>query len=397
MNKICQIPRFIFVSILGLLSMLPPLAVDMYLPAFISIARDLNIAAEQVQYTLTFFAYGMAFGQLCWGPISDSLGRKPIILLGITISTLVALILPNTTAIILFTLLRFIQGFFAAAPVVVVGALLRDLFSKNELSKIMSSVSLVFMIAPLIAPILGGYIVAYAHWSMIFYVIGFMGIGAFCLVCWLIPETHCAENRVPLSLRIIMQNFVQLWRQKAVLGYMFATSFGFGGLFAAITAGSIVYIDIYGIPPEQFGYFFLLNSLVMIGVAFLNRKWVTHLGTETMLRIGLTLQFISGVWLVLTQLWELGFWAMTVGIAVFVGQNSLISANAMASVLTQFPTIAGTANSLIGGVRFATGAIVGSCVAMMKISSAAPMLYTMFFCTLIASAVYYGLTYQKIR
>ncbi|OOF58577.1 Bcr/CflA family multidrug efflux MFS transporter [Rodentibacter myodis] len=397
MNKIPVTSHIIFIITLGLLSMLPPLAVDMYLPALLAISTDLNVEAENSQYTLTFFAYGMALGQLCWGPISDSMGRKPIILLGIAISSFIALCLPNITSIITFTLLRFIQGFFASASVVVVGALLRDLFNKNELSKIMSSVSLVFMVAPLLAPIIGGYIVTYAHWSIIFYIIGFMGVVSLYLVWRLIPETHRLENRIPLNWRIVVQNFIQFWQRKTIRGYILATSFSFGGLFAVITTGSIVYIGVYGISPAQFGYFFILNILVMIGVAFLNRKWVVHWGTEMMLRIGLTLQFIAGVWLVLTQLFDLGFWSMTFGIALFVGQNSLISTNTMASVLTQFPTLAGTANSLIGGIRFATGAIVGSCITILQINSAAPMLYTMFCCTLIASIGYYGLTYRCIR
>ena len=124
------------------------------------------------------------------------------------------------------------------------GALLRDLFSKDQLSRIMSTITLVFMIAPLVAPIIGGYIVKYFHWHMIFYVIGIMGFLAALLVFFIIPETHKKENRIPLRLNIIARNFMMLSKQKEVLGYMAAASFGFGGLFAFVTAGSIVYIGI---------------------------------------------------------------------------------------------------------------------------------------------------------
>ncbi|HDR0713211.1 TPA: Bcr/CflA family efflux MFS transporter, partial [Pasteurella multocida] len=145
----------IFIITLGILSMLPPLGVDMYLPAFLLIAKDLNVTPEQVQHTLTFFAAGMAIGQLFWGPVGDSYGRKPIILLGVLVSAVAALILTHIYSIGQFTGFRFIQGFFGAAPVVLVGAILRDLFHKNELSRIMSSITLVFMLAPLLAPIIG--------------------------------------------------------------------------------------------------------------------------------------------------------------------------------------------------------------------------------------------------
>ncbi|OOF37712.1 Bcr/CflA family multidrug efflux MFS transporter [Rodentibacter heidelbergensis] len=390
-------PTFIFIVTLGILSMLPPFGVDMYLPAFLEIAKDLKISPEQVQHTLTAFAYGMAFGQLFWGPFGDSFGRKPIILLGVIIGAITALVLTEINAIGNFTVLRFVQGFFGAAPVVLSGALLRDLFSKNELSKVMSTITLVFMIAPLIAPIIGGYIVKYFHWHAIFYVIALMGALSALLVFFIIPETHKKENRIPLRLNIIARNFISLWKQKEVLGYMFTASFGFGGLFAFVTAGSIVYIGIYGIPVDQFGYFFMLNIAIMTFASFLNGRFVTKLGAETMLRIGLSIQFLSGMWLILTALFDFGFWAMAIGVAFFVGQNPLISSNAMASILEKFPTMSGTANSLVGSVRFATGAVMGSLVATMKMDTAAPMLLTMGACVIIAALAYYFLTYRNLK
>lgn len=382
---------------LGILSMLPPFGVDMYLPSFLEIAKDLKISPEQVQHTLTAFAYGMAFGQLFWGPFGDSFGRKPIILLGVIIGAITALVLTEINSIGNFTALRFVQGFFGAAPVVLSGALLRDLFSKNELSKVMSTVTLVFMIAPLVAPIIGGYIVKYFHWHAIFYVISLMGALSALLVFFIIPETHKKENRIPLRLNIIARNFMNLWKQKEVLGYMFAASFGFGGLFAFVTAGSIVYIGIYGIPVDQFGYFFMLNIAIMTFASFLNGRFVIKVGAETMLRIGITIQFLSGMWLILTALFDFGFWSMALGVAFFVGQNPLISSNAMASILEKFPTMSGTANSLVGSVRFATGAVMGSLVATMKMDTAAPMLFTMGACVVIAVLAYYFLTYRNLK
>lgn len=390
-------PTFIFIIALSILSMLPPLGVDMYIPSFLNIAADLQITPEQVQHTLTAFAYGMAAGQLFWGPFGDSFGRKPIILLGVIIGALMALALTHVYHIGQFIGLRFIQGFFGAAPVVLSGALLRDLFHKDELSKVMSTITLVFMIAPLLAPIIGGYIVKYFHWHMIFYVIGIMGILAASLVWRVVPETHKKENRIPLRLNIIARNFLTLWRQKEVLGYMFATAFGFGGLFAVITAGSIVYIGIYHIPVDKFGYFFVLNIAVMTVATFINRRFVLKYGAESMLRLGLGVQFAAAIWLLLTAIFDLGLWPMTFGIALFVGQNPLISSNATASILEKFPSLAGTANSLVGSVRFGIGAITGSCVAAMKMESAAPMLFTMAGCSLIGVVSYYWLTVRNMK
>ena len=362
--------NFIFVITLGILSMLPPLGVDMYLPAFLTIAQDFGVTNDQVQHTLTSFAYGLALGQLFWGPFGGSFGRKPIILLGVMVASVAALILTQIHSIGNFTALRFMQGFFGAAPVVLVGALLRDLFDKNELSKMMSTISLVFMVAPLLAPIIGGYIVYFFHWHAIFYVIAFMGF---------------------LSI------FMALWRQKQVLGYMFTTSFAFGGLFAFVTAGSIVYIGIYGIKPENVGYFFMLNIAIMASSSFLNRRLVGKFGAETMLRYGLGVQFLAGIWLMGVILFDLGFWPMALGIAVFVGQNPLISSNSMASILEKFPNAAGSANSMVGSVRFGIGACIGSLIALMPTDSALPMLLTMGGCSLVSVLFYVFLTAKNLK
>lgn len=387
----------IFIITLGILSMLPPLGVDMYLPAFLLIAKDLNVTPEQVQHTLTFFAAGMAIGQLFWGPVGDSYGRKPIILLGVLVSAVAALILTHIYSIGQFTGFRFIQGFFGAAPVVLVGAILRDLFHKNELSRIMSSITLVFMLAPLLAPIIGGHLVSWFHWHSIFYVISFMGFLSCLLVFVIIPETHHKTQRIPLRLGVVGRNFLALCQQREVLGYMFASAFGFGGLFALITAGSIVYVGLYGIPVDKFGYFFMFNIAVMIIGFFINGRIVNKVGTEVMLKAGLLIQFIAAIGLITVSLFDLGFWLMTFCLAIFAGQNPLISSNAMASILEKFPKMAGTANSVVGSVRFGTGAIVGSLVALMPMKSAAPMLLTMACCSVAAVSCYYFLIYRHSK
>lgn len=387
----------LFVVTLGILSMFPPLAIDMYLPAFLNIAADLKIAPEQVQHTLTFFTFGMAAGQLFWGPVGDSYGRKPLILLGALVSTVTAFMLTDIKTIENFTALRFLQGFFGAAPVVLVGALLRDLFGKNELSKMMSMITLVVMIAPLVAPIIGGYLVKFFHWHSIFYVISAIGFLSVVLVFFIVPETHQKEKRIPLRLNVVWRNFVTVWKHKEVLGYMIASGLGFGGMFTFLTAGSIVYIGLYGVAVDQFGYFFMLNIGVMTLGSFLNGRIVQKVGAEKMLQFGLGMQFISAAWLIAVIIFDLGFWAMVVGVAVYVGQNALVSSNAMASILEKFPTMAGTANSVAGSVRFGLGACIGSVVATMKMDSAIPMLLTMATCGFSAVVCYYLLTYRTIK
>lgn len=385
-----------FVLTLGVLSMLPPLGIDMYLPAFLNIAQDLNVPAERVPYTLTLFTLGLAIGQLFWGPVGDSFGRKPIILLGTTVGAIAAFCLTAVNSIEYFTALRFIQGFFGAAPVVLVGALLRDLFNKEKFSQIMSMVTLVVLVAPLLAPILGGYVVKHWHWHNIFYFIALAGVISLLLVGFIIPETHKAENRIPLRLNLVLRNFVTIWKQKEVLGYMLSSGFGVAGMFVFLTLGPIVYIDLYGVAVDHFGYFFMLNIAIMTLSSFMNGRLVAKVGSERLLQFGFSVQFIAAVWLILVAIFDLGLWSMAIGVALFVGQNSMISSNAMAAILEKFPTMAGTANSIAGTVRFGLGAIIGSLVALIHLTNAIPMLLTMASCSVLAVFIYYGLTYRTL-
>ena len=300
-------PDLLFILIMGLLSMLTPLAIDMYLPAFVKIANDLNVSEEMISQTLALFTLGFAFGQLFWGPLSDSYGRKPIILIGIITSALVSLAITQIHHIHHFYILRFVQGFFGASPAVVTGALLRDLFAKNEFARQMSMIMIVTMIAPLIAPVLGGHLTDWFHWHIIFYVLMILGLLAALLVSYKIPETLPKFKRVPLKIGNTLRIYGKLLSNKKVLGYIFCNSLSYSGMFCFITTGSIVYTKLFGVAPQHFGYFFLLNVIVMMTATSLNGKFVTKIGVEKSLRLGLTIQLIAGAWLVICGIFHLGY------------------------------------------------------------------------------------------
>ncbi|MWQ64343.1 Bcr/CflA family multidrug efflux MFS transporter [Glaesserella parasuis] len=391
MNKITR-PNGLFVVIMGLLSMLPPLAIDMYLPSFLDIAQDLSVSQEKVQTTLAIFTFGFAIGQLFWGPIADSFGRKPIILLGLSGGAVAAFFLTQVLSIENFYLLRLLQGLFGAAPAVVLGALVRDIFDRNQFARLMSTIMIITMIAPLVAPILGGYVAKWLHWHAIFYILMVMGIVCVCLVATLIPETLSTENRMPLSFRQVLQNFTTLISHKATLGYVLVGGMSFAGMFCFLTSGSLVYIGLYGVSSEYFGYFFMLNIAVMMVMTFINGRLVTKIGSEKMLRIGMSLQLLAGIWLIISATLQLGLWSMAIGVAFFVGMVSTIGSNASAAILDRYPQMAGTANAVAGTARFGIGSLVGAGLSHIPLTSERPMLYTMAACTIVGFIAYYFLS-----
>lgn len=393
MNKITR-PNGFFVVIMGLLSMLPPLAIDMYLPSFLDIAQDLSVSQEKVQTTLAIFTFGFAVGQLFWGPIADSFGRKPIILLGLSGGAVASFFLTQVFDIENFYLLRLIQGLFGAAPAVVLGALVRDLFDRNQFAKMMSTIMIITMVAPLVAPIVGGYVAKWFHWHAIFYILMIMGIICTCLVAIQVPETLIKENRMPLSFKKVLQNFAALISHKATLGYVIAGGFSFAGMFCFLTSGSLVYIGLFGVSSEHFGYFFMLNVGVLIVMTFINGRLVSKIGSEKMLQIGLGLQLLAGIWLAISATLQLGLWPMAIGVSVFVGMLSTISSNATAAILDRYPQMAGTANAVAGTARFGIGSLIGAGLSHIPLTSERPMLYTMTSCVIIGCIAYYFLSCQ---
>lgn len=388
-------PHPCFFIILGMMAMLPPLAIDMYLPSFLDIAKDLTVSQEKVQTTLAIFTFGFAIGQLFWGPIADSFGRKPIIIIGLAGASVAAYLLTTVASIENFYLLRLIQGLCGAAPAVVLGALVRDLFDRNRFAQMMSVIMIISMIAPLIAPILGGYVAKYFHWHSIFYLLMAMGVACIGLVGWKIPETLSIEKRQPLQFVKVFKNFGTLLSHKATLGYVLVGGLSFAGMFCFLTSGSIVYIGIYNIPQENFGYFFGLNITVMVTMTALNGKLVTQIGSENMLRIGLGIQLLAGIWLALVAVFDLGFWAMALGIPFFVGTISTIGSNATAAILERYREMAGTANAVAGTARFGIGSLAGLLLSHFEIHSARPMLYAMAICTLLGFLAYYFLSCKQ--
>ena len=382
-------PHPCFFIILGMMAMLPPLAIDMYLPSFLDIARDLAVSQEKVQTTLAVFTFGFAVGQLFWGPVADSLGRKPIILIGLAGAALAAYFLTQVEDINTFYFLRLTQGLFGAAPAVVLGALVRDLFERNRFAQMMSVIMIITLIAPLVAPVLGGYIAKYLHWHSIFYTLVAMGIACVVLVAWKIPETLVPEKRQPINFKQVLINYAKLLSHKLTLGYVMVGGLTFAGMFCFLTSGSLVYMGIYGVSQEHFGYFFMLNMVVMISMTAINGKLVTKLGSETMLRIGLITMLTAGIWLAIVATFELNFWLMVVAVPFYIGMLSTVGSNATAVVLDKFPQMAGTANAVAGTARFGIGSVVGALLSQIAVTSAKPMLYAMTLCVVLAAAIYY--------
>ncbi|MEQ4451397.1 MULTISPECIES: Bcr/CflA family multidrug efflux MFS transporter [Kosakonia] len=368
------------VFILGLLAMLMPLSIDMYLPALPVIAEQFGVPAGSAQMTLSTYILGFAVGQLLYGPMADSIGRKPVILGGTLVFAAAAVACALAQSIEQLITMRFFHGLAAAAASVVINALMRDIYPREEFSRMMSFVMLVTTIAPLLAPMIGGAVLVWFNWHAIFWILAIAALLVSAMIVFFIRETLPVEKRQKFHFRTTLGNFASLFRHKRVLSYMLASGFSFAGMFSFLSAGPFVYIEINHISPQDFGYYFALNIVFLFVTTMINGRIVRRVGALNMFRSGLWVQFAMALWMVVTALMDVGFWSLVLGVAAFVGCVALVASNAMAVILDEFPHMAGTASSLAGTFRFGIGAIVGALLSMATFNTAWPMIWSITFC-----------------
>jgi DHA1 family bicyclomycin/chloramphenicol resistance-like MFS transporter len=234
----------------------------------------------------------------------------------------------------------------------------------------------------------GGAVLVWFSWHAIFWILALAALLASAMIFFLIHETLPVERRQKFHLRTTIGNFATLFRHKRVLSYMLASGFSFAAMFSFLSAGPFVYIELNHVAPQHFGYYFALNILFLIVMTLINSRFVRRFGPLAMFRFGLFVQFAMAIWLVLSTMLGFGFWSMVLGVAAFVGCVSMVSSNAMAVILDEFPHMAGTASSLAGTFRFGIGALTGALLSFATFNSAWPMIWSIAVCAT-CSIVFY--------
>ncbi|WP_339388026.1 Bcr/CflA family multidrug efflux MFS transporter [Vibrio caribbeanicus] len=375
--------------LLGAIAAMTPLAIDMYLPAMPNIAKDLAVAESAVQMTLSVYIGAFAVGQLIHGPLADSFGRKPVLLIGIFFFAIASVLSAMVNSIETLMLARGFQGFAGAAVAVIIQAIVRDMFDREDFTRVMSFVTLIMTIAPLVGPLLGGHISVWLGWRAIFIILTVIAILIGIAVLRKIPETLSEKNKQSLRFGVVTRNYLSLFKDPVAMGLILCSAFSFSGMFAFLTAGSFVYIDVYGVKPDHFGYFFGFNIVAMMVMTSLNGRLVKKVGSHFMLRLGLAIQFLAGVGLFVSLLIGPEFWQLVLFIALYISTLSTIGSNASGLLLSHYPKMAGTASSLSGSLRFGISSLVGGLVAVFPASITLSMVAMMAFCAVASALCYY--------
>ncbi|WP_290619848.1 MULTISPECIES: multidrug effflux MFS transporter [unclassified Arsukibacterium] len=345
-----------------------PLAIDMYLPAMPMMATELGTSIGLVQQSLSIFLAAYGIGMLLFGPLADMLGRRPLAVFGLSGFILASVALSQVDSIEWFLAWRALQALAGAAASVVVPGIIRHLYQQHT-AKGMSYVSMIMMLAPLVAPALGSGVIWLANWQAIFLFLAMYGLVVVFFSWRYLPEIKSDNGQRRPA---FFSGYLKVFRQKSAWPDIASSMFASFAFFCFLTAVSFVYIGYFGVTEQMFALLFGFNVLALMSANLLNSRLVVRFGPQRMLRFGLMVALVCAGLLCGFNYAGLGLWYTVFTIAPLMASLGLMATNADAMIIMQFPDNSGTATAVIGTLRFGSGAIAGPLLAWFYTGDALP-------------------------
>jgi len=382
--------------VLGAVMATGPLALDMYLPALPTLEAEFAASTARVQHTVSAYLFGMGLGQLAFGPLTDRFGRKRPLLLGLGIFALASAGCALAHSIDSFALLRFAQALGGSAGMVVIRAVIRDRFDAIQSARVLSLMMLVMGVAPILAPLAGGWLLVNGSWHWIFWVLAAYALFCVAAVFLFLEESHPPDARAP-SVGRALAGVLPLMQDRRFLGPNLVFMAAFGAFFAYLAAAPFVFIRFFSVPADRFGWYFGANALGFIAVSQLNRRLVAGRGPRRVLGWGVYLLCGATLLLLACALTGIaGFAGVFGALFLAVASLGLIASNAVAVALAPFGNRAGGASSLLGASQALTGVVASAAVGWIHAQGAVPMAVVVAACAAI-SFVSYALLVKSER
>lgn len=373
--------RFYTIFTLGLLSAMGAFSIDMYLPGFPDIARDLHTTIAHITLSITSFFIGISIGQMIYGPLLDKYGRKKPLYIGLAVYLLTSVACayaPTANALIG---IRFLQALGSCAGMVASRALVRDIFPVEENAKIFSLLMLVLALSPIVAPTLGGYMTSLFGWQSIFFVLASIAAVTLLLVYFKLPEGRKPETSLSLLPRPIINGFLEVARVPQFYTYAFAGAIASSGLYAYIAGSPFVFMELYHVSDKQYGWIFAFIAMGLITASQVNTLLLRKYSSEQIIKATLFCQCLAGIALVLgTWFHLLGLFSTIFLIWVFLSTQGFAFPNSSALCLAPFSKNAGTASALMGAIQLGIGAVSTALVSILNNGTPMPMAAVMCVC-----------------
>ncbi|MFD1605118.1 multidrug effflux MFS transporter [Flavobacterium artemisiae] len=373
------------ILILGSLTALGPFSIDMYLPGFSGIAKDLHTTVAKVSMSLSSYFIGISAGQLLYGPLLDRFGRKKPLFIGLLVYILASLGCIYVADIDAFILLRFIQAIGSCAATVASVAMVRDLFPVKDIPKVFSLLMLVVGLSPMLAPTVGGYVTEDLGWHAVFFILMCMGILILVASQMGLPNTYKPDTSISLKPKPIIANFWSVLKEPQFFTYAFTGSIAFSGLFSYVAASPIIFMDIYKVDAKIYGWIFAFMSVSFIGSSQLNSILLKRFSSEQMIFGALISQsVISIIFLFLAMNDLLGLYETIGMLFLFLACLGISNPNTAGLTLAPFAKNTGSASALMGAIQLGLGALASFAIGVFVKDSVTPMVAIMTTTTITA-------------
>lgn len=358
---------------LGVVVAVAPLTIDMYLPAFPALQAAFGSDQAAVQLTLSFYFLGMTVGQVIYGPVSDRIGRLKPLVFGISLYLLASVACIFAPSIETLTATRMLQALGGCAGVVITRAIARDLFEPQEMARVLSTLIMIIGVAPILAPMLGAWLLVQFGWQAIF---AFLAVYA--LACLAAIRLGLAESWKPPAnppgLADVLASYARLLRHRRFMGYALAGSMAQAGMFGYIATSSFVFIDVYGVSPQGFGMIFGVVAFGLISASQVNARLLKRYRSEVVLRRAIASNlFFGGVLLVMVLSDTGGLWGVAVPLFLAISSLGFSFPNSTAAAMAPFGDRAGMASAMLGTLQFGIAGVVSYLVGHVHDGTALPL------------------------
>jgi DHA1 family bicyclomycin/chloramphenicol resistance-like MFS transporter len=379
---------FFLILVLGTLTALSPFSIDMYLPGFPAIAKDLHTTTEDVARSLSSFFIGLAFGQLLYGPLMDRFGRKRPLYFGLLLYIVVSVGCFSATSINMLIILRAVQAIGSCAAGVASIAMVRDIFPVKDNAKVFSLLILVLGASPMIAPTVGSYLTAAWGWHSVFIMLMSIAILILIAVIFTLPESYKPDVNYSLKPLPIINSFLTVIEVPQFYTYAIATALAFAGLFAYVAASPSVFMEFFHVGTKTYGWIFASLSVGFVGSSQLNSVLLKYYRSEQIVVWALSMQVVAAIVFVIGSYYHWFGLYETIGLIFLVLCGvGLTNPNASALSLAPFSKNAGTASSLMGAMQLGIGSVSSYCVSLAHKPSTLPMAALMAASSVIALVV----------
>ena len=380
--------RTTIILILGFLSAIAPFSIDMYLPGFPAIAKDLDTSIEMVSYSLSSFFIGVCIGQVLCGPLLDRFGRKMPLYAGLLLYIVATIGCVFTKSVEVLIVLRFLQAIGGCVGMVAPRAIIRDMFHVDESAKIFSYLILILGVSPIIAPTAGSYIITHFGWHTIFILLTIIAVLLFVAVAVWLPESKQPDPSFSLQPKPILDSFWIVLKQPQFLTYAVTGAISSAGLFAYLAGSPYVFMKLFGTTEQQYGGIFALIAAGLITSSQLNNLFLKKFSSQQIVKAALTIQTLAGLLLFGgTVAGWLNLYSTITLIFLYLSCQGFNFPNTSALSMAPFSKHAGSASALMGAVQMGFGALSSAVVGLFNPHSAIPLTGVMAACVLLAWAI----------